>query len=110
MQAGTQQTGSICLTDATASVFTARVEPAGVMFDAPADLSLLAAAELAGQPDLQLASACRNGACRTCICQLSSGEVVYRIEWPGLSLEEKRDGFILPCVAFPVSDVVIQLT
>ncbi len=74
------------------------------MFDAPASLTLLQAAELAG---LTLASSCRNGTCRFCLCQLSSGQISYRIEWPGLSLDEKRDGYILPCVAYPASDVVI---
>jgi len=85
--------------------FTARIAPDGATFAAPADLPLLRAAELAG---LSLASSCRNGTCRTCICRLASGEVAYRIEWPGLSAEEKRDGFILPCVAYPLSDVVIE--
>jgi hypothetical protein len=38
-----------------------------------------------------------------------SGRVTYKIEWPGLSAEEKADGFILPCVACPESDVVIDV-
>ena len=109
MQAGVHQTNPKPLRDNTGAVFTACVDPAGLVFEAPASLSLLEAAELAGLPGLQLASSCRNGTCRTCICQLSSGEVTYRIEWPGLSFEEKREGFILPCVAYPVSDVVIEL-
>jgi ferredoxin len=86
--------------------FTARIAPDGPAFAAPADLPLLKAAELAG---LELASSCRNGTCRTCLCKLVSGQVVYRIEWPGLSADEKREGYILPCVAYPASDVVIQL-
>jgi hypothetical protein len=28
--------------------------------------------------------------------------------WPGLSADEKRQGFILPCVARPESDLVIE--
>jgi ferredoxin len=75
-------------------------------FEAPPDLPLLVAAEQAG---LLLASSCRNGSCRTCICQLVSGQVAYRIAWPGLSAEEKAEGYILPCVAYPVSDVVVRL-
>ena len=85
-------------------VFQARLGAQGGVFDAPASLTLLQAAELAG---LTLASSCRNGTCRFCLCQLSSGQISYRIEWPGLSLDEKRDGYILPCVAYPASDVVI---
>ena len=78
--------------------------PGGPRFDAPADLPLLLAAERAGLP---VVSSCRNGTCRTCICQLVSGAVRYRIDWPGLSAEEKQAGFILPCAAYPVSDVVM---
>ena len=89
-------------------VFTARLEPDGTLFDAPASLPLLQAAELAGLT--LLANSCRNGSCRSCICRLVSGQVTYRIEWPGLSLEEKREGYILPCVAHPASDVVIRLS
>lgn len=90
---------------ATASaVFTARIDPTGPSFEAPASLSLLQAAQIAG---LDMASSCRNGTCRTCLCRLTSGRVAYRIEWPGLSAEEKQAGYILPCVAYPLSDVVI---
>ena len=87
------------------AAFQARMAPRGPAFDAPADMPLLTAAELAG---LNLASSCRNGTCRTCICRLASGRVAYRIEWPGLSAEEKQAGYILPCVAYPLSDVVIE--
>ena len=86
-------------------VFHARTRPAGPSFDAPADLPLLLAAERAG---LTVVSSCRNGTCRACICQLVSGQVRYQIEWPGLSLDEKQAGYVLPCVAYPVSDVVLD--
>lgn len=39
--------------------------------------------------------------------QLLSGRVAYRIEWPGLLAEEKAEGWILPCVAYPEADLVI---
>lgn len=87
--------------------FNAHIAPDGTAFEAPASLPLLQAAERAGLT--LLASSCRNGTCRSCICRLVSGQVVYRIEWPGLSLDEKREGYILPCVAYPVSDVVIEV-
>lgn len=85
--------------------FEARLATAGLRFDAPADLPLLQAALRAG---IDLPSSCRNGTCRTCICRLLDGQISYRIEWPGLSAEEKHEGFILPCVAYPLSDVVIE--
>ena len=90
-------------------VFTARIEPGGLSFAAPDSLPLLQAAELAGPAGLKMSNSCRNGTCRTCICKLTSGQVVYRIKWPGLSAEEKSEGFILPCVAYPASNVVIEL-
>jgi ferredoxin len=91
-------------TPAAERVFTARTEPGGTPFAAPASLPLLLAAERAG---LSMRSSCRNGTCRACICRLVSGQVVYRIAWPGLSLDEKREGCILPCVAHAASDVVM---
>ncbi len=87
------------------SLFTVRVEPAGLQYDVEGDLSLLEAAEFGR---VQLPSSCRNGTCRTCMCRLLSGAVRYDIEWPGLSAEEKDEGWILPCVAKPTSDVVIE--
>jgi ferredoxin len=86
--------------------------PAGSTFAAPCHQTLLQSADLAkmtGVPGLNIESSCRNGTCRTCICLLATGQVEYRIEWPGLSLDEKREGYILPCVAYPLSDVVIEL-
>ncbi len=91
------------------TVFTATINPSGASFAAPADRPLLLSAELAAMDGLKMDSSCRNGTCRTCICKLTSGQVTYRIEWPGLSLDEKREGYILPCVAYPLSDVVIEL-
>ncbi len=55
-----------------------------------------------------LLSSCRNGTCRACRCRLLEGEISYLIEWPGLSTEEKAAGWILPCVAQPRSDLVLQ--
>ena len=93
----------------TATPFTARIANTDLSFEAPASMPLLQAAERAEVAGLKMISSCRNGTCRTCICQLVEGQVTYRIDWPGLSLDEKREGFILPCVAYPLSDVVIGL-
>ncbi|MEY4694055.1 MAG: hypothetical protein RLZZ95_504 [Pseudomonadota bacterium] len=86
-------------------IFTARVLPADVQFDVEGDLTLLEAAEMGR---VQLPSSCRNGTCRTCLCRLVRGEVSYTVEWPGLSAEEKAEGLVLPCVARPLTDVVIE--
>jgi ferredoxin len=66
---------------------------------------LLHAALRAG---IDLPSSCRNGTCRTCMCQLLSGAVSYRIRWPGLLPEEREQGWILPCIAYPQSDLVLR--
>jgi ferredoxin len=84
---------------------TITFQPAGWTAPAPADTTILHAAEQAG---IDLPSSCRNGTCRTCICKLESGSVRYLVEWPGLSIEEKREGDILPCVAVPVGDVTVE--
>ena len=88
----------------TVPLYQGRLEDEDIVFDAPADLPLLLSAEMGGA---NLASSCRNGTCRTCLRQLRSGTVSYRIEWPGLSAEEKAEHYILPCIAYPESDVVI---
>ena len=91
------------------ALFTVLVMPTGQTFAASPEKTLLQSAELANAAGLLIDSSCRNGTCRTCLCVLVSGEVAYRIDWPGLSPDEKRDGFILPCVAYPTSDVEIAL-
>ncbi len=76
--------------------FPVQIEPQGWHFEAAADQTLLLAALAAG---VRLPSSCRNGSCRACLCQLLEGEIAYRVEWPGLSREEKAAGCVLPCVA-----------
>jgi ferredoxin len=86
--------------------FFVRVEPLGQTFEAPDSLTVLEAAGFAG---LRLPRSCRNGTCRTCMCQMKEGHVRYTIEWPGLTREEKAEGLILPCVAIATSDLVIEV-
>jgi ferredoxin len=83
-----------------------RVEPLGVSFEAPDSLTIL---EAAGFANLRLPRSCRNGTCRTCLCRMTAGRVRYTIEWPGVSREEKAEGYILPCVAVAEIDVVIEV-
>lgn len=80
--------------------------PLGASFSAQGDVTLLQALEAAG---LDAPSSCRNGTCRTCICRLRKGTVACTIEWPGLSFDEKREGYILPCVALARSDLVVDV-
>ena len=82
-----------------------RLEPSGLDFETDAATTLLKAAEEAG---IELPSSCRNGTCRTCICLRLSGETRHTIEWPGLSAEEKAEGWILPCVAQALGDLSLE--
>ncbi|RXZ38542.1 (2Fe-2S)-binding protein [Oxalobacteraceae bacterium CAVE-383] len=84
--------------------FKIEVEPDGWQFASDGSTTLLEAARDAG---IALPSSCRNGTCRTCLCQLLDGQIRYRIEWPGVSAEEKKAGLILPCVAIAQSDLCL---
>jgi ferredoxin len=86
-------------------VFTITLLPSGRSFSSTEQTTILEAAALDG---LRLSSSCRNGTCRACLCRLVDGTVRYRIDWPGLSTDEKADGWCLPCVALPTSDLIVD--
>lgn len=85
--------------------FTATAQPEGQPCDAWPEQTLLNSLEMGG---IDWPSSCRNGTCRTCLGLLLTGTVRYDIEWPGLSAEEKAEGCVLPCVAYPCSDITLQ--
>ncbi len=87
------------------SFFRVSILPGAWTYSADGARSLLLSAEEAG---IVLPSSCRNGSCRTCLSQLRSGSVRHLVEWPGLSLDEKKAGWILPCVAVPLEDVELE--
>jgi ferredoxin len=87
------------------SPLTLRLEPGGEPLPIANGQSLLEAAIAAGVP---MRSSCRNGTCRECLCRLLEGRVHYRIDWPGISRDERRDGWVLPCVAVAETDVVVE--
>jgi ferredoxin len=89
----------------TPPFFIASLASDGQQVDAWTNQPLLTSLEQGG---IDWPSSCRNGTCRTCMCQVVSGSVRYDIEWPGLSAEEKAEGYALPCVAFPCSDLVLS--
>ena len=86
--------------------FKVRIQTQSGEFAAPEDQTVLQSALDNGYA---LPSCCRNGVCRTCLCRLHSGRISYRMDWPGLSAEEKADGLFLPCVAYPASDLLMQV-
>lgn len=86
--------------------FAVRILPQGWTFEAAADSSVFQSAREAG---IRLPTSCRNGTCRACMSQLRSGTVAYRIERPGLTREERDEGWILPCVARPTSGLDLEV-
>jgi len=84
---------------------TGRIAPDGNTFDAWPEQTLLTSMEQGG---LTWPSSCRSGTCRTCMTHLLQGKVRYEMEWPGLSPEEKAEGVVLPCVAYPTCDVTLK--
>ena len=66
---------------------------------------MLNAAMAAG---VQLAKSCQNGTCRNCRCKILRGKAEHTIEWPGLSREEKAEGWVLPCVLRALSDCTLD--
>ena len=89
----------------TPTLFTARTEPDQLQVDAWSHEPLLLSLEMGGA---NWPSSCRAGSCRTCIGQIESGQVRYTMEWPGLTPEEHAQGYVLPCVAHPCSNVVLR--
>jgi ferredoxin len=75
------------------------------LFEAWPEQTLLTSIEQGG---LQWPGSCRSGSCRTCIGTLVQGQVRYAMQWPGLSAGEKAEGGVLPCVAYPLGDVVLR--
>ena len=85
--------------------WTLRLPRQGASLTVDPQRTLLQSMQQAG---IDWPASCRNGTCRTCIGQLASGLVRYGVEWPGLLPEEKATGAVLPCVAYPVSDVILM--
>lgn len=63
--------------------------------------------ELAEENGIDIQYECRQGFCGTCKIKLLSGKVDMETE-DGLEDDDKREGFILTCVAVPRSDIVLE--
>lgn len=58
---------------------------------------------------LPVRKSCRNGVCGLCKCRLVQGEITYHWREPyGLWQKHIDAGYILPCIAYPVSDVRLR--
>lgn len=78
----------------------------GQAIDCDAATTLLEALRAAG---LDVRKACRNGVCGLCRCRVVSGEFTYHWKEPhGLWQKDIQQDYILPCIAHPVSDLVLD--
>ncbi len=72
--------------------------------EVPADKTILRAADAAG---LNLPSSCNSGVCTTCAAQLLEG-TVDQSDGMGVSPELQQQGYVLLCIAHPLSDLKIE--
>jgi len=59
--------------------------------------------------DIDLRHGCREGKCVSCTARLLDGEVGYESEPQALDERKREDGFVLLCIARPVSDCRIEV-
>lgn len=52
-------------------------------------------------------SACRSGVCGTCKCRVEGR--VEQMTQSGLTISERREGYVLSCVSFPLEDLKVDL-
>ncbi len=86
--------------------FEITIKPSDHRFECAEDESILGAALRAG---LLLPYGCRDGACGSCKSRIVAGEVDYGAHQPSTLTDiEKRQGYVLPCVARPHSAVTLE--
>lgn len=88
----------------TTSLLTVKFARSAVAYHTSPDTTLLEASERNG---VLIPSGCRQGNCGTCATKLLSGNVHMERE-EALSDEMRSEGYILPCVGRPLSDITLD--
>jgi len=73
------------------------VEPGQTILEATDDTSI------------DLRHGCREGKCVSCTARLVDGEITYERDPRALDEDKREDGFVLLCIAHPVSDCRIEV-
>lgn len=90
----------------SATAFSISIEPSKVSFSCTYDETILAAGIRQG---VGLPYGCKDGACGSCKCKMTSGTVTHaNFQRKALSEEEESNQFVLTCCATPHSDIVLE--
>lgn len=70
----------------------------------PGEDSILSVAQ---QEGINIRAGCLRGVCGACKKRKLAGSIQYQGDPDGLDAQEQEDGYILPCIAFPVGEEVV---
>lgn len=87
-------------------IFTVEFVDRDVTIDVPGNRSIL---EVAEEHGMDLPYQCRMGVCGVCSAIRINGGDVNQDEGMFLSDREKEEGYVLTCIAKPLSDCILRL-